>query len=377
MTKVLQHKKFEYDVIIVGAGPAGLGVGIILEKLGMNYIILEKNSIGSSFRKWPKETRFISPSFTGNFFKMVDLNSITPDTSPAFYLSTEHPTGLDYAKYLVSISKFFELNVQTKVLVKKVEKLKNYFNVKTQNKDYKSKFVIWAAGEYQYPKKESFKGYEHCTHYSQVKSFSDLEGEKKVVIGSYESGFDAAVNLSELGKKVLLIDSSDYLHLVNSDSSYSLSPFTRDRIENAMNDIHYHKKTSVKEVIFENDQFTIKTSNNKTFHSKTKPINCTGFATSLSLVDDLFDFEEGYPLLNDFDESQKTKNLFLCGPQVKHGSALFCFIYKYRQRFAIVAEKIAKRKRIGNKKLQDIIQEYKDYNFYLDDLSCCDDECVC
>ena len=41
---------------------------------------------------------------------MVDLNAITPDTSPAFYLRTEHPTGTDYAKYLVSVSKFFELN---------------------------------------------------------------------------------------------------------------------------------------------------------------------------------------------------------------------------------------------------------------------------
>ena len=377
MKKVLQNKKFEYDVIIVGAGPAGLGIGIVLEQLGVNYIILEKDSVGSSFRKWPKETRFISPSFTGNFFKMVDLNAITPDTSPAFYLRTEHPTGTDYAKYLVSVSKFFELNVKTRVNVKEIEKNEKSFIIKTNNNEYKSEFVIWAAGEYQYPKKESFKGYEHCTHYSQVKSFSDLEGEKKVIIGSYESGFDAAVNLSELGKKVLLLDSSDYLHLVNSDSSYSLSPFTRDRIENAINDIRYHKKTSVKEVKFENNQYTIKTSNNKTFNSKTKPINCTGFATSLSLVEDLFDFDEGYPLLNDFDESQKTKNLFLVGPQVKHGSALFCFIYKYRQRFAIVAEKIAKIKKIDQKKIKDVIQEYKDYNFYLDDLSCCDDECVC
>ena len=122
MTKNKNNTDFKYDVTIVGAGPAGLGVGIILEKLGINYIILEKNSIGSSFRKWPKETRFISPSFTGNFFKMVDLNAITPDTSPAFYLRTEHPTGTDYAKYLVSISEFFELNVKTRVNVKKIEK---------------------------------------------------------------------------------------------------------------------------------------------------------------------------------------------------------------------------------------------------------------
>ena len=50
----------------------------------------------------------------------------------------------------------------------------------------------------------------------------------------------------------------------------------------------------------------------------------------------------------------KTKNLFLVGPQVKHGSALFCFIYKYRQRFAIVAEKL-KRKKISQKKLEKML----------------------
>ncbi len=75
-----------FDVIIVGAGASGLGVGIVLQKLGIDFLILEKDSVGSSFRKWPKETRFISPSFTGKFFKMPDLNAISPETSPAFNL---------------------------------------------------------------------------------------------------------------------------------------------------------------------------------------------------------------------------------------------------------------------------------------------------
>jgi len=379
MKQIKNFKNNKYDVIIVGAGPAGLGVGILLEQLGINYLILEKNNIGSSFRKWPKETRFISPSFTGNFFKMVDLNAISPDTSPAFYLETEHPTGIEYAKYLASLSKFFKLKVKKGVSVKNIEKKESSFILQTNNKNYNSDFVIWAAGEYQYPKKRSFKGYELTKHYSHINSFSEIKGKTIAVIGSYESGFDSAVNLTELGKKVLLIDNSDFLNLVNSDSSYSLSPFTRDRIKNVINDIHYHKKTTVKEVKYDGDKdiYIIKTKNNKTLISDDKPINCTGFDTSLTLVKDLFDFEEGYPLLNNFDESNKTKNLFLVGPQVKHGAALFCFIYKYRQRFAIVAEKIAKRKRVYHKKIKEVIQEYKDYNFYLENLSCCDDECVC
>jgi thioredoxin reductase len=366
-----------YDVVIVGAGPAGIGIGILLQKLGISYTILEKTSVGASFKKWPEETRFISPSFTGNFFKMPDLNAVTPDTSPAFDLLTEHPTGPEYAQYLEQVSKFFQLTIETEIEVKNIEDKKGGFILNTSKGIYASTFVIWAAGEYQYPKTNSFNGDHLCTHYSEVSSFSDVMGKNSVVIGGFESGFDAAINLAKLGKKVTLIDNANYLELINSDSSYSLSPFTRDRIKEVSDDIDYHAETCVEQVKFANAKYIVTTDDNQTFVSDDDPINCTGFDTSLKLVDELFEFEDGYPLLNGFDESKKTENLFLVGPQVKHGNALFCFIYKYRQRFAIVAEEIAKRANTPFEITEDILAEYKYNNFYLKDLSCCDDECVC
>lgn len=366
-----------YDVIVVGAGPAGIGVSILLQKLGINYVILERNSIGASFKKWPKETRFISPSFTGNFFKMPDLNSISPDTSPAFDLLTEHPSGEDYVHYLEGVFRHFRLEMNGNIEVNKIEDKKDSFVLKTNKGVYGCTFVIWAAGEYQYPKTNSFEGDHLCSHYSMIDSFSNLPGGKSVVIGAYESGFDAAINLVEHGKKVTLIDNSQYLEWIQSDSSYSLSPFTRDRIKSVLDKIDYWVDKSVVKVELSDNKYVITTDTNDTFSSESKPINCTGFDTSLKLVKELFEFEEEYPLLTDFDESQKTRNLFLVGPQVKHGTALFCFIYKYRQRFAIVAEKIAKRINIPDYKIDMTLQEYKRNNFYLNDLSCCDDECVC
>jgi len=365
------------DVIIVGAGPAGLGLGILLEKLGINYTILEKYSVAASFKKWPKETQFISPSFTGNFFKMPDLNAISPDTSPAFSLLTEHPSGIGYAQYLQNIAEFYKLSIQEGIEVNNVQKNKNFFIINTNRGTYISNILIWAGGEYQYPKTGSFLGDNLCVHYSKVKSFSSLKGKERIVIGAYESGFDSAVNLVKQGKKVILIDKEDYLHLVNSDSSYSLSPFTRDRIKECIDDIEYYRKTRVKEVTFDKGKYIVKTSNGNKFISDYEPINCTGFDSSLKVVRELFDFKEKYPLLNDFDESTKTKNLFLVGPRVKHGSALFCFIYKFRQRFAVIAEKIAKENKLPAKKIERVIQEYKDNNFYLKDLSCCGSECSC
>ena len=56
--------------------------------------------------------------------------------------------------------------------------------------------------------------------------------------------------------------------------------------------------------------------------------------------------ENGEVLLNDFDESTIAKNIFLTGPNVRKGNTIFCYIYKFRQRFAVIANEIARRKHI-------------------------------
>ena len=63
------------------------------------------------------------------------------------------------------------------------------------------------------------------------------------------------------------------------------------------------------------------------------------------MIEDLFDWHEtdSYALLNEHDESRKTPGLFLVGPQVRHEDLILCFIYKYRQRFGVVANAIGER----------------------------------
>lgn len=51
-------------IVIVGAGAAGIGMGVTLVELGIrDFLILEQKEIGHSFKNWPQETRFITPSF--------------------------------------------------------------------------------------------------------------------------------------------------------------------------------------------------------------------------------------------------------------------------------------------------------------------------
>jgi cation diffusion facilitator CzcD-associated flavoprotein CzcO len=68
--------KKSFDVIVVGAGAAGVGVGMALELVSVESIfLLERVAVDESFRRWPEEMRFITPSVTSNACGLVDLNA--------------------------------------------------------------------------------------------------------------------------------------------------------------------------------------------------------------------------------------------------------------------------------------------------------------
>ena len=81
---------------------------------------------------------------------------------------------------------------------------------------------------------------------------------------------------------------------------------------------------------------------------------------------------EGAPLLDEYDQSTKTPGLFLVGPAVRHGKLSFCFVYKFRQRFSIVADAIARG--LG-KDTTDAVAQCRKTNMFLDDFECCQGSC--
>ena len=213
VSESLESKEDEsavFDVVIIGAGAAGIGAGIALAHAGVgNFVILDKGSVGSSFASWPEETRFITPSFPSNSIGMLDLNSIAIGVSPAYNMKIEHPTGSEYAEHLQSLAEFFELPVRQNVEVVKITNMDGVFNVVTNDWTISTKNVIWAAGEFLYPRLEGFSGSELCQHTATLANYADLDGDDFMVIGGYESGSDAAYHLSKRGKKVTMFDKGD------------------------------------------------------------------------------------------------------------------------------------------------------------------------
>ena len=369
-----------HEVVIVGAGAAGLGCAVTLREFGVDdVIILDRHEVGASFRRWPQEMRFITPSFTSNAFGLLDLNAIVPGTSPAYTLDREHPSGSAYADYLDRVVEHFELQVKPGIDVCSVAvEDDGTFTLTTPDRPVRARHVIWAAGEFQYPNRNSFEGAESCRHSSDVRTWQDLEGDRFTVIGGYESGADAAVSLVRLEKNVTVLAREATWSSEHPDPSISLTPFSRERLEwaDSTGSVDLVDGVDITSVRVDGDTWIVQASDGCEWASETRPILATGFKGSLGHLDGLLEYDEDGALVvtEEADESTLVPGLFISGPILEHRGVAFCFIYKFRQRFAVVADAIAQRLGIDT---TEAVEARRAVGMYLDDLSCCEESCEC
>jgi putative flavoprotein involved in K+ transport len=370
-----------HDTTIIGAGPAGIAVGAALRRIGIDPLLVDRHGVGASFRRWPPSMRLLTPSFTSNQFGQVDLNAVTPETSPAWTLLEEHPTGAEYARYLEAVVELEQLQVEPDCDVVDVREGHGADDgllvvELIDRAPLRARTVVWAAGEMQYPDHGSFPGAERCTPTVSVRSWADVPGQHVVVIGGYESGIDAAIHLVEDGREVVVLDRAAPWTSEDPDPSRSVSPYTHGRLRraHATGRLELVGDAPVRRVVTHNGGASVHTDSDEVFGCDGVPLLATGFGGSLELVRDRFAFDEaGRVVVTEAaDESTVLPGLFLAGPMLAHRGAIFCFIYKFRQRAGVVA------RAIGDQLERDTtpLKELRQVGFMLEDLSCCDD-CAC
>ncbi|ACB95530.1 NAD(P)/FAD-dependent oxidoreductase [Beijerinckia indica] len=359
------------NVAIIGAGPAGIGMGRVLRDLAIPGVtILERNRIGASFHLWPTTTRFITPSFPSNAFGLTDLNAISFDSSPAYALKREHLSGAEYVSYLEEAVDVFGLDVASPINITGLDPEGTDIVLHTNVGDITAHFVIWAAGQFQYPNLSAVPGSEHGIHSSQIRLWSDYPGDEVVIVGGYESGMDAAIGFANAGKKVTLLNRSAVWESDDTNPGVTLSPLTSQRLNAALQqkqpieligDAHVVRIERLGEIV------KVHAADGRFWTTRTFPVLATGFTGSASLIDHWFERDDqGHHVLTDQDESTILSGLFRVGPEVRHKGSPLAFIYEFRQRFAVVGEAIAKRLGIDTTPLN----AYRARNMFRDDPAC-------
>jgi len=91
-----------YDVVVVGAGTAGLGIGWHLQDVGRSFVILERGRVGEHVRRWGHVRLFSSWRLDRSTLGDRELGRVglTPPPDAAY------PTGDEYVeRYLLPLAR--------------------------------------------------------------------------------------------------------------------------------------------------------------------------------------------------------------------------------------------------------------------------------
>ncbi len=86
-----------YDLIIIGAGPAGLSCAIEAQKAGLNYLVVDKGGVVNAIQGFQRDMFFFSTP------ELLEIGSLP------FVVPTTHPTSLDCVNYYRRVAEFYHL----------------------------------------------------------------------------------------------------------------------------------------------------------------------------------------------------------------------------------------------------------------------------
>jgi thioredoxin reductase (NADPH) len=136
-----------FDLIIIGAGPAGISAAWEAQKLGLKYAVIEKGLIGNTIYNYPIGLAVFS---TVNELELIE-GTLRP--------AREKPTREELLSYYVRFVLENNLNVRTEEEVTSVEKMSGgHFVIMTNKAIYESRKVLFSIGAMEYPRKLNVPG---------------------------------------------------------------------------------------------------------------------------------------------------------------------------------------------------------------------------
>jgi thioredoxin reductase (NADPH) len=205
------------DLVIVGAGPAGLAVAIAARQAGLDYEVLEKGCLVNSIFHFPRNMTFFT---TPDLLEIGGLPFVTP---------YEKPTQWEALRYYRRVTDTYALRIAFDETVLDVERDGGGFRVRVESgRDRRARAVVFATGYYDHPNRLGIPGEDlpHVSHYYDEPH--PFYRKKVIVVGGKNSAAIAALELVRAGATVTLVHHRERI----SDSvKYWIKPDVENRIK--------------------------------------------------------------------------------------------------------------------------------------------------
>lgn len=199
----------EFQLIIVGAGPAGIAATLSAKKLGIKYRTIDQDSLGGTVFQYPRGKIVMTQPVELPLVGKMKFNETSKEDLLAFWQDVENKT---------------EIDINYRENVNKIEHDSKGFTVKTSLGEYRSDKVLLSIGRRGTPRKLGIPGEELPKVVYRLIDPEQYKAQKVMIVGGGDSALEAALAIAdEEGSEVSLS--------YRSQSFSRAKAKNRDRIE--------------------------------------------------------------------------------------------------------------------------------------------------
>ncbi|HEY1987220.1 MAG TPA: NAD(P)-binding domain-containing protein [Terracidiphilus sp.] len=210
------------DVIIVGAGPAGISASLRATENGLTHMTLERENVGGTVSKYPRQKLVMTSPVEFPLYGKIRQTALSKEDLLALW---------------EKVMERADLNIKTGEGVDSIRKAEDgTFTVQSPQGVYRSRTVVMALGRAGTPRKLGVPG-EHLPHvlYRLIEA-DHYTNNNILIVGGGDSAVEAAMGLAhQRGNKVTI--------------SYRRSEFSRLKERNTKR-IEEHIRSRQVEVLF-------------------------------------------------------------------------------------------------------------------------------
>ncbi len=200
MTSVNNGSSTPLDVVIVGAGPAGLAAAIAAKRRGLDALVIEKGLLVNSLQHYPTFMVFFT---TPELLEIGGLPFVTP---------YEKPTRLEALRYYRRVTDTFDLAIELgEPVTGLIARPDGLFAVRStpkyeaDSRERLARAVVVATGAYDVPNEAGIPG-EHLPHVSHYyREAHPYYRQRVVIVGGKNSAAEAALELHRAGAAVTIV----------------------------------------------------------------------------------------------------------------------------------------------------------------------------
>jgi len=186
--------KVDYQLVIIGGGPAGISAGMEAEKEGLNYVILESAVKFNTIVNFPKGKPIYAEPSEYEQESSLKINDGTKESL------------LEELKEQI---KSETLNIKEGVRVEKIFRENDTLNVVTNSGNYTCVNVIVAIGKSGDARRLNIPGEEMPKVFNRLFDPRDTLGKKIMVVGGGDSALETAIATAEFADSVTIVHRKD------------------------------------------------------------------------------------------------------------------------------------------------------------------------